>query len=337
MDTQAVNSTSMVRALFSVAAVEGAQPPYDRMQLKVYYPGRYGDSLEERNMGLIPADDSQAPYPVLVMMPGSNCPPEGYSWLARRLAERGVATVLFSWIKEDMPGYVGLSPGFELGALTPDSYGTRPSSSSLPSLLAAIDGLNREGALAGCLDTERVVIGGHSAGGIAALLNANSEWFPQLKAVFSYAAHSGASTALGFAEDTLLALPSQLPCLIMGGTRDGVIAASSHRYGDDTDSTPTVRIERTFREALQSARGDSHLVLVEGANHFCFLAPDDGCTGRPFLDWEATHDGDALRDFFGELIGLFIDASVREDSAAQRQLNTWLDAGSPMIALHERK
>ena len=299
-----------VRAFFTAATVPGEPEPWNNLQLKVYYPSAFGGSADERNMGFIPAAKPDQPYPVVIFMPGSNCHPEVYGWLAKGLCDLGLVCITFSWIKEDMPGFVSLSPGFDLRYLTPDSFGQAPSCSSLPTLLSAVEKLNREGLLAGLLDTNKIILGGHSAGGNAVLLNSNREWFPQLAGGFSYAAHTGASTQIGFPEDTLLPVSGDMPMLIMGGEQDGVIAASANRYGDREDSTPTERIGRTFDDALNSDRSDSHLLLIKGANHFCFAHPYDGSTGRPFLDWPAQGSEDELRNLMLGAIKTFIRACV---------------------------
>ena len=107
---------------------------------------------------------------------------------------------------------------------------------------------------------------------------------PGIRGAFSYAAHTAASTQLGWPEDSIMPLNSALPMLIMGGSRDGVIAASSHRYGDEEDSTPVDRIARSFHEGLEGERGDRHLLIITGANHFSFVKPLDTSTRRPYLD-----------------------------------------------------
>lgn len=54
-----------VRAFYRAARVPGREAPWDNLTLKVYYPCRYGGSLEERNTGFIPADTTLAPLPRL--------------------------------------------------------------------------------------------------------------------------------------------------------------------------------------------------------------------------------------------------------------------------------
>ena len=81
-----------VRAFYRVAAIPGASAPYDRVNLKIYYPCAYGDSPEERNTGLIPARSEAAPFPVVVLLPGINLGPSGSAWLARQLALAAMGT-----------------------------------------------------------------------------------------------------------------------------------------------------------------------------------------------------------------------------------------------------
>jgi hypothetical protein len=65
---------------------------------------------------------------------------------------------------------------------------------------------------------------------------------------------------------------------MIGGTCDGVIYNSSHRYGLTWEKAQTP-VVRTFREAIAGGRGDSYLLLLEGANHFSVAHPIDATTG----------------------------------------------------------
>ncbi|NJN44725.1 MAG: hypothetical protein HC806_08415 [Anaerolineae bacterium] len=73
-----------------------------------------------------------------------------------------------------------------------------------------------------------------------------------MKGAFSYAGHTGASTMLGWPERTILPPSGDVSLLILGGTNDGVIEASSHRYGDEASATGPVI--RTF-EVIPPHRG----------------------------------------------------------------------------------
>ena len=325
---------AMVRALYRVAAIPGAAAPYDRVNLKIYYPALYGDSDSERNTGVIPPDEALAPYPVVILLPGINLGPSGTAWLAHRLAQAGYVTVATTAISEEMPGYISISPGLLLDKLTPGNYATGPSCSLLQPVVDELQRIQAESVLAGRLDLQRIALGGHSAGGTAALLNANPAWLPGVRAAFSYAAHSGASMALGWPAETVLPLPAALPVLLLGGDRDGVIAASAHRYGRDK-ADPLHTIARTFDEGVQPCDGRSHLAILAGANHFTFAARHDGATGRAFLDWESDAEPELLRQRLGDLIADFLDGTVRENTVASQRLQEQLQA--PEIAAARSK
>ncbi len=304
------------RAFFDAVTLDNLAAPYNTANLKIFYPASYGDSPEERNSGVIPADSAKAPFPVVILMPGINVETAGYSWLARALTQQGFICITYQLIAEEMPGYISLTPGLDIASLKPENYGNRPSATALTAIINKLQALNSSGILAGKIDLQAIILGGHSAGGTTALLNANPEWFEGIRGVFSYAAHSGASTLLGWPEDTLLSLPSGVPTLIMGGTRDGCIANSAHRYGDNreapSENAATDRVIRTFDESLSRDEGDSALVLFKGANHFSFVSPNDNTTGRPFIDLEASCDEQEFRQISSEIVVEFIQNSLRK-------------------------
>ena len=292
----------MIRAFYRSTRVENTPAPYDTLTLKVYYPALFGDTPQERNTGTVPADTTHAPFPVVIFFPGVNVDIASYAWLAIELAKHNNVVVLFSWIAEDFPGSVSLTPGMDLNFIKPDTYGTGPSANALPAILDEMQHLNQSGLLAGLLDLNNIYLGGHSAGGTMALLNANREWFPQVQGAFTYGAHSGASTMLGFPPATVLPL-HDCPLLIMGGTRDGVIESSSHRYALDGKGTPTLLLERTFHEGVKK---DSALVIFEGANHFLAAYPHDDTTGRGFLEQAPAESEADARQLMIELVSTFI-------------------------------
>lgn len=324
-----------VRAFFRAAKVETAQPPYDTIHLKVLYPARMSRSETERNMGIVPADPDQAPFPVVIFFSGVNCGSELYQWLGVKLVERGLVVVTFAWVAENLPGIVGITPGIDRAMWAPATYGTGPTASALPALLAELEHLQAQGILAGLLDLQKVVLGGHSAGGRVAIQSADSRFFPQLAAAFGYGVHTAAPVILGYEPGTILPLPDSLPLLMMGGTCDGVIANSSDRYGiSPADATTSTM--RTFKEAISGGRNDSYLVLLEGANHFSIADPKDLTTAIPFLDFPATQPEEEIRSLMVEIIGLFIDAHVRHQPEASQALDQLLNAANPLIKFFER-
>lgn len=324
-----------IRAFFRAAKVAGAQPPYDTLHLKVTYPAKMTGNPLEQDMGIVPADAEQSPFPVVVFFSGVNCRSESYQWLATQLAGRGIVVVTFDWVAENLPGMVALTPGVDLRYWQPDTYGKGPTASALPTVLAELEQLQAQGLLEGLLNLQQVVLGGHSAGGRVAIENANPDFFPQVVAAFAYAAHSAAPVQIGYAPKTILPLPSTVPMLLMGGTQDGVIANSSDRYG--MEPNPTTAVIRTFEEALAGGRQDTYLVLLEGANHFSAVSPFDATTGRPFLDLPAAQPPEAFQPLMAEAIALFIEAHVRDRTSALEALDQLLQPSHPLIHEVRRK
>ena len=317
-------SVMSVRAFYRAARVAEAVEPYDTLMLKVYYPAASITSDAERNTGNLPPDTTRAPFPVVIFFSAVNVGLEGYQWLAVKLAEQGCVTVCFNWVNDQLPGgQPGLSPGVNLEFMKPATYGSGPSATALPALFVELERMQSAGPLAGLLDLERVVLGGHSAGGSIALMNANHAWFPAVKAVFAYGAHTQASTMLGFAPGAVLPIADGMPVLLLGGDRDGVIASSAGRYGKgsfDAPGDPVEPLRRTFDAAIKGGREDGYLLMLAGANHFSFIHPHDETTGRGFLDWAAQGDVTATRELLGELVCQFIAASVCGDAEARAAL-----------------
>ncbi|GMG86281.1 hypothetical protein [Biformimicrobium ophioploci] len=318
----------MTRALFEAFAVDELEPPYNTAIAKIHYPAQYSGSFAERNTGALPADDAQAPFPVVIFLPGINIDPFVYGWLAQRLARAGIITVTYQMVTEEMPGYLGVTPGISLDALRPDSFGQKPSAIALAPLMDMLRRLNETHALlAGKLDLDHIALGGHSAGGTIALINANRDWLPGLCAVFSYGAHTGASTLLGWPEETLLPVNAGIPVLLAGGDQDGCIAESAHRYGSDANSS-TLRIEQTFDRSVADNNGDNLLVLLQQANHFAMCFPEDGSSGRGYLEKEENAEG--VRELLGQIITHFLGIHLlAENDGHREQLQQLLQNSSP--------
>ena len=295
----------MIRALFHATKLPNATSPYDVLHLKIYYPAAPINSDAERMSGVIPADKTSAPMPVVIFFNGINVGIESYHWLAVKLAEANLVVVMYSHVAETLPNVIGLTPSIELARVRPDTYGSGATCPAIQPILDSLGQLNvdEKSPLFGVVDLDTIILGGHSAGGTVALQN--GQFFEQVKAVFSYAGHTMASTMLGFAPGTVLKIASK-PTLLMRGDRDGVIAASRVRYGTDEQAPDPVA--KTFDEAYQpSAESEAFDVLIEGANHFSAAHPLDETTGRFFLDMETTRPADEIRDQIANLVLSFID------------------------------
>ena len=295
----------MIRALFHAAKLPNATSPYDVLHLKIYYPAAPTNSDAERMSGVIPADKTSAPMPVVIFFNGINVGIESYHWLAVKLAEANLVVVMYSHVAETLPNVIGLTPAIDLSRVKPETYGSGATCPAIQPLLDSLSQLNvdEKSPLFGALDLENIILGGHSAGGTVALQN--GQFFEQVKAVFSYAGHTMASTMLGFAPGTVLKIASK-PTLLMRGDRDGVIAASRVRYGTDEQSPDPVA--KTFDEAYQASAGsEAYDILIEGANHFAIAYPLDETTGRFFLDMEMTRPAEEIRDQIVRLVLSFIN------------------------------
>ena len=320
----------MVRAVHFAFEFEPRTPAVATL----YYPGDDRRLDEARLTGRLPAQDDSPwspPWPVVIIMPGINIAPDCYRWLARRLVADGLCAVTYAAVGELGPAGRGITPGLDLAALAPGVAGTRCSATAVGPLLAGLGDLRGgDDPVAGRLDLDRVVVGGHSAGGTVALHNSTPAWIPGLRAVFAYGAHTMTSAALGHGEAAVLPVPAQVPVLLLAGADDRVIAASRDRYrpdggsprsgtpeGDATTPDPDHAepaahdpVGRTFTEAVSRDQQDSWLIELAGAGHFAICDPVDTTSGRSFLEPDTEHADPAGRVLLGDLIADFIGQAL---------------------------
>lgn len=328
--------TRSVRAVFTAARVDGAAAPFDTIHARVTYPARAAGTETERLTGTIAADPDHGRMPVVLVAPGVNVSPDSYLWLARRLATSGIVAVTYSWVGELFAGERGITPGIDLGAVRPDTYGSAPSFSAAAPLLRALAELDGgPGPLAGALDLDRVVLAGHSAGGTVVLQSSTPRFVPGLVAVFTYGAHTMASTALGWDAGTVLPVPGAVPLLLVGGRDDGVIAASAVRYGEAAGERADP-LRRTF-ELAAGGRGDTYLAVIDGAGHFVPVDPHDPTVARGFLEGAPGRPVAETRECFAGLVEDFLAAYVLADGAAAERLAARVSDPPPDLAVFERK
>ena len=331
----------MVRACHFAVRVDGATAPHDTAHARLHYPATPTGSDAERLTGMLAPERTAAPLPLVVLLPAVNVGSETYRWLAVELVRRGYAAVTYDHVGELMPGQVGLSPGIDLGALAPDSFGHRPSATALGPLLAELAEINAHGVMEGMLDLSRLALGGHSAGGTVALENADPAWFEGVRAVFSYGSHTMPVAALGHGEGAVLPV-GPVPAMIVAGDEDGVILASADRYGSEPGDRSHSPVARSFDDGIREGVVGYEVILA-GCNHLLVCDPPDPTSARGFLDAEPSTDPVVARRAYMDLVVAFLDTHLAGHlgDASGRSTATAgpleVAATSPVVASIRRK
>lgn len=324
----------VVRAAHFAVRVQRAASPTDTAHARLFYPAAPTGSDAERLTGILPPDRSVAPMPVVVFMPAVNVGSDAYRWMAIELVRHGCAVVTYDHVGELMPGQVGLSPGIDLGALGPDTFGSRPSATVLGPLLDALGAINADEHLEGMLDLSRVALGGHSAGGTVALENADPAWFGGVSAVFSYGSHTMPVAALGHGDAAVLPV-GPVPAMIVAGDEDGVILASADRYGATPGDTAHSPVSRSFDHGIRDAVAGYEVILA-GCNHLLICDPLDPTSARGFLDEQPSTDPavgrrvflDLVVAFLGGWLGLAVGPSLSEVAASSSVVTSFRSRGA---------
>jgi dienelactone hydrolase len=316
----------MVRSLYTAGVLQGRTAPFDRVQMRVFYPAEFTGTQQERMSGMLPVASGVTRLPVVVFLPGVNVTIDSYRWFAEFLVAQGFVVVL-PWVIESMgPGMTALTAGVDRTASSPAELGSRPACFALEAILSTLADLDASGSpLAGHLDLTRVAFGGHSAGGSMALLSSSARWFPSLRCTFTFGAHLLGSQLAGWEPGSVMTVSNDtVPLLLMAGTQDGVIAASAVRYGE-TAETREDPMRRTFARGLPDpVRARSHLVLIEGADHFAIVNPVDATAARSFLEPATPFEAPLHRELICALSESFLRLHLYGDEAGAQTLTTLL-------------
>ena len=163
-----------VRSIYRAALVENAIAPYNSILLKVFYPATLELTAEALNFGIVPVNKTNAPFPVVIFFSGVNIDAGSYHDLAVEMTEKGLVFITFDWVTNALPGNnTGLTPGVDLKNMTPENIAKFPTGSAVQSILNELENINKDSLLKGLLDLDKIIFGGHSAGGRVALESAN--------------------------------------------------------------------------------------------------------------------------------------------------------------------
>ena len=271
------------------------------LRVTLFYPADPAGVDGARLTGVVPPALAEGPLPVIVFMPGINVVPDSYRWLAAELSAAGCVVALYSLIEEMGPAGWGISPGIDQSAFAPGALGERPSASCLGDVL---DVVGADPLLRDLADLDRVVLGGHSAGGTVALHNAHPGWFPGVCAAFAYGGHTMATARLGHGEAAVMPIPSATPLLLLAGARDGVIAASRDRYRSADGPHDPVR--STFEDGIASNGGDCWWIELADGTHFTPCHPVDHTSARSFLEAADPPRRAEARELLADLVRAFL-------------------------------
>ena len=248
------------------------------------------------------------PSPVVVWSHGGGGSREGSEFLGRHLASHGYAAFHLQHRGSDIDAVRGDREGLQRAVLNPIAAVDR--FQDVAFAVVCIDGMQREGPLAGRLDTTNMGVSGHSFGCITTLIAAGLRLpeplgrtlaVPRFRAAF---AMSPSPPRPGYtAPDGFAAM--LMPIFHLTGTNDTSPMADFH---------PSARLT-PFREVTNV---DQYLVVFEGANHMTFTDRTE-VFGQSFdYPSRARHQ---------ELIQIaavaFWDACLRGDPAAE----AWLEEG----------
>ncbi len=328
-----------------------------RYPAKIYYPAKDDVKREEGQPSIyFPPDTSGAPYPALIFVQGANTPIETYSWLMEHIAGYGyivIGVTEFMVSSGNMEGqYQNLFP---FGIADPETWLSsmtiadavsylesinQSKRDPLPSMIKGLpdrwvvrnprnpDNNTRQSLFHGMVDTENIILAGHSFGGFLALMSSNTRitkpprpgvlpktgFADNVKGCILYGVHTFAESGTGY--------PSAInvPLLDIGGEKDGV---ASGALPDDPDASGYDRIKYTFENYIPASDDNSrHLLIIKGANHLSIAAGPDPTVDRSFWDQkEGIISRIVAHDIIKEKTTAFLEYYIRGEASAKTVLD----------------
>lgn len=324
---------------------------------RIYYPALDAVKTSDQFSIFFPPDPSGAPYPAVVFMQGANVAIEQYAWLFEHLASHGYIVLAITELMPSGGNLEGQFLNlFPQGTATPTQWLT---SMTIPDIVTYLENINSsvpdplppailtgsppnprdrgsfvavvrnprdiEGddfetsMFDGLIDTDKIVLGGHSFGGYLALMCANTaiakparpeggSFTNKVVGCFVYGAHSFAASGTGYAT------PVNVPLLMLGGEKDGVASGTINgieRSGYD-------RIRYTFDTYVPaSGNASRYMIGIRGANHLSIGTRPDPAVDRSFLDdKDGIISAHIAHRVIAEKVTAFLQVYTRNDSAA---------------------
>lgn len=316
-------NTTRVGAMYDVFKISN-DAPYDIVRMKILYPTK--SEMGENN--LYEAIDGD-PFPVVIFASGGGVEANRYQWLGERLVrENGIAFVIYELLTSVF-GYI-----LPLSAV-PNEKNITASVPPLKSIEKKLSEINVEGLLAGRLDLQNMVVGGHSMGGSAMLLYGHETQINSVKGIFAYGSSTAVRISSGSPPGSFLPIKSTAPVLIIGGSVDTCAGDSGSLFGVEWESciTPSMR---TFHEAIQSGQR-GYFVELDGANHMFIVDPLDATWYSMFPDSDTQRPVEVLQDTFSQLVSLFIKQCIHEDVSSWEEFEQFSQNQQPIISNFETK
>ena len=303
-----------VLAVFEVCHFPDSDAPYNSGRLKIFYPTTVDSE------GAQELDSGGAPYPVVIFLVGKFVEMNRYQWLAERLVSDAKVMCVCCDAMLLRNGSSLLAP-----SCLEDSVSS--SKKTLETVIAKLHDHNENGELAGMMNLNRILLGGHSSGGRVALEHVVSEERTEIAAVFSYGSHyaqSGDGSQEIFPREVI-----SRPALLMVGNCDGVIESFSFVYGINWASGAEP-VRRTFEECLKS-NGTGVYIEFDGFNHFVMTDPVDQTTRSTAVDHAMTVSKHAATEELGHVITLFVQEHGHCDEEAAKTLRDHLQSDNALI------